>query len=251
MSKVYYNMDTLFLEFMKGNYSVGVYNAAYRIILFILGFWFIFGNVTFPAITQLSAVSSESLARFLSILVRLALTVSLPIAIGGTILGGRIVAFVYPHGFEAGAGAFQILIWSVLIVALSTTYANSLIALDKAKKYMWAVTFGAVANTGLNLLLIPEFDFIGAAVATVLTEAVIFVYLYRELQSICPFQVERIKRIAIASALMGMFVYFVRDLPVLLSIGLGTGVYVGLLVSFKGYTRDEFLTLKKSLSRSS
>jgi O-antigen/teichoic acid export membrane protein len=51
MSKVYYNMDSVFLGFMKSDYSVGIYNAAYKVILFILSFWFIFGNVSFPAIT--------------------------------------------------------------------------------------------------------------------------------------------------------------------------------------------------------
>lgn len=249
MSKVYYNMDSVFLGFMKSDYSVGIYNAAYKVILFILSFWFIFGNVSFPAITQLHTNSSKMLGRFLSILVRVALTVSLPMAIGGTIVAKQIMALIYPDAFGEGVVAFQILIWSVLIIAMSTTYANLLIAIDKAKKYMWAVTLGAIANTGLNLLLIPRFDFVGAGLATVFTETMIFTYLYKAVSKSYPFQVERAKAIVIASVLMGVVLYPLRHLPLAVLVILGAASYLLLLVLFKGYSREELAVLRRSLRR--
>ena len=245
MTKMYYNMDSVFLGFMKGECSVGLYNAAYRIILFILSFLFIFGNVILPAIAKLYAQSSPLLEKFLHRLLRLALMVGLPLTIGVTILGNKIVMLVYGSSFRGSAIALQILIWAVFIIFLSVVYSNSLIAFNKEKRYMYGVATGVAVNTALNFLLIPKFDFKGAAIATVITELTVFFYMRHEFQKVYRLKIDNaVIKIIMASILTGYLLWLMRNLPLYISTISGIVAYSILLLITRVVTKKELLLVR-------
>ena len=49
---------------------------------------------------------------------------------------------------------------------------------EKQKSYSIAITFGAIVNIILNLLLIPKYSYNGAALATLLSEVVVFIGVF-------------------------------------------------------------------------
>lgn len=50
--QIYYNMDSIMLQFMKGEVVVGLYNSAYKIILLIITFGFFVAGAFFPLISN-------------------------------------------------------------------------------------------------------------------------------------------------------------------------------------------------------
>jgi O-antigen/teichoic acid export membrane protein len=96
-------------------------------------------------------------------------------------------------------------------------------------------------NVALNLLIVPRFGFIGAAVMTVVTEAVLvgqYVWLLRTQMRDIQWG-RALMRPLLAALLMGGAVVLLRDLPLLLNVAIGALIYGGLLLVFGVLGKDE------------
>ena len=248
MIQIYYNFDVVMLGFIKGDKVVGWYSAAYKLILLVWGFIPIFVNAVFPLMSRYYKESQEKLRTLISLATRLLSTVALPVGIGGTILARPIMGFFYGEKFNPGIIGFQILIWSVVIILIRCIYEQSFLACNLEKRFMWGVSLGALTNIGLNIILIPYFSLKGAAVATVISELVFSAYLLSYFQV-----VSRIKIMSyslkplVAAALMGLVVYYARNLNLGLSISLGILTYSILIILLKGVTLGEMARLKEEI----
>lgn len=122
-------------------------------------------------------------------------------------------------------------------------------ACDRQKKYMVGVTLGAISNILLNLILIPRFDLAGASVAMVITELVIFVYMYSQFSKIVKIEFYRfLLKPFSASILMGGFLFLTRNhLNLFLWIGIATIIYFTLLFIFRGITFEELRALMQEI----
>jgi len=76
-----------------------------------------------------------------------------------------------------------------LVISMNIFFGNPLIAWGKQKQYSIAIAIGAAANIILNILWIPKYTYIGASMATLLSETAVFTgvfylfnkYTYRKL----------------------------------------------------------------------
>ena len=75
------------------------------------------------------------------------------------------------------AFALAVLGWATVFMALNQQSGNALLALDREHLIMWVTVVNLAVNITTNLLLIPRFSFNGAAMATLITEAVNFAML--------------------------------------------------------------------------
>ena len=243
---VYYFMDTVMLGFMGQDREVGWYNAGYKIVFFVLLFSNVLASVIFPVISKLYKESLDRLKIFLTNFSKLMVLFAVPLGIGGVLLGPRILNLIFGEEYMGGALAFQILLWSASIIYISIVYGNSLQACDRQRIYVKGVGIGALVNVILNLILIPLYSLNGAAVATVLAELAVLVYMYIKLNQLVKvnFMAYLIKPI-IASGVMGIVLYAIQDLNVILSILIGVFVYVIFLILIKGIRNDELGFYKK------
>lgn len=248
MIQVYYNFDTVMLRFMKSEEVVGWYNAAYKVVLFVWAFIPIFVNVIFPLMSKYYQQSKKKLRLLISSATRLMSIIALPLGIGGTILARPIMSFLYGEKYMNGVIAFQILIWTVAIISVRCTYEQSFLACDKEKRYLLGVIVGASTNIVLNLILIPYFSFKGAAMATVISELAFSVYM------LAHFQIVRRVRILkyllkpfLAASIMGVLLYYLRDLNLFFSIVIGVVVYLVAIWALRGVTVAELKELKTQL----
>jgi len=248
MIQIYYNFDIVMLGFIKGDKAVGWYNAAYKLLLLIWGFIPIFVNAVFPLMSRYYKESQEKLRTLISSSTRLLSTVALPVGVGGSILARPIMVFFYGEKFNQGIIAFQILIWSVVIICIRCIYEHSFLACNLEKRFMWGVGLGAVTNIGLNIILIPYFGLKGAAVATVISEFVFSAYMlsYFKLMSRIQIMSYPLKPL-IAAALMGLVVYYARNLNLALSISMGILTYSIFIILLKGITFQEMARLKEEI----
>jgi len=248
MIQVYYNFDVLMLGFMKGEEVVGWYNAAYKLIFLVLAFIPIFINVIFPLMSRYYKESEEKLKTLISSSTKLLATAALPVGVGGTLLARPIMGFLYGDGFSPGIIGFQILIWSVVIIAVRCTYEQSFLACDQEKRYLYGVIFGAATNIVLNLILIPLFSLMGAAIATVISEFVFSAYMFSYFRIVS--QKKMIKyplKPLVAASIMGFVVYYLRNINLFLSILAGISVYLVLIYLLRGITLEEVQEFKVQL----
>lgn len=244
--QIYFNLDTIFLGFMKTDREVGWYTAAYKIILMLImlnKFYFI---SIFPIISRYYKESIEKLSILLSYSAKLAVYLSLPMAVGGMVLARSIMFLFYTKEYAGGVVSFQILIWSVSASFICMVYSDSLIACDRQKEFMYGVAVGAVCNTILNFLLIPGFSLVGAAISTVISELVVLVYMYIAFKSIIYVSFNRyIAKPLIASLIMGFYLYRFSSWNIFILIISGFILYCCAIFLMKGITKAEFLVFKK------
>jgi len=249
MIQIYYNFDIVMLGFMKTDEVVGWYSAVYKVIMIILAFIPLFVNTVFPLMSKYYKESKEKLQTLISSSTRLLSTVTLPVGVGGMILAKPIISFFYPGGeFDNGIIAFQILIWSVVIISIRCIYEQSFLACDREKRYLVGVIIGGITNIVLNIILIPFFSLNGAAIATVISELTFSLYMLFYFQIIKRRTIAKhLLKPSIATIFMGIIIYYVRNLPLFFSILIGIISYTVIMLLIRGVTVKEINWWRKEV----
>ncbi|MCK4223723.1 MAG: flippase [candidate division Zixibacteria bacterium] len=248
--QLYYSFDSVMLGFMKGVTVVGWYNAAYKIVLLFIGFASLFGTAIFPVLSRYYKESFTKLSNFVFQSSRLNIFFGLPIAVGGTILSGQIIQFVYGSAYQSSVLPLQILFWSVFTVYFNCSFAFCLLACDKQKEYMYSVLAGATVNLTLNLILIPKYSMLGASIATIVCEVItlgLILFYSRRIVKAIPW-IDLLKILG-ASAFMGMVLYFFPG-NLLTKVFLGIFVYLAAMIVLRGIKGEDVMWLKRIIKAS-
>ena len=166
-----YNSDLLFIRGFMGRASVGYYAAAYTIISFLLNLGVAYMQSLLPTLTRQGAGTAGE-KNFVASSYALVFAAGLPTAVGGAMLSRHIVGTLFGPEYAPAAGALGILIWSIPISLFRNVGIAALIARDRQDLVLRTTTGSVVANLLLNLALIPILGIVGAAAATVMTEAI-------------------------------------------------------------------------------
>ena len=179
MIQIYYSIDTVLLGLMRSDTEVGWYSAAYRMVLVFTTLGGIIGDVIFPRLSrQNAALSVQQKSRTMLLGAKLLIFASLPIALAGTLYSSQLMTFMFGPSYVNSASALQILIWQVFTVFCNISFAYHLLAAEKNRLYLISVTAGAVINLSLNLVMIPLYGMIGAAVTTIIAETAVLGLLF-------------------------------------------------------------------------
>jgi len=226
---VSYKIDIILLSFYHGDAMVGWYNAPYNLIMMLMIISHSINQSLYPSLTRRYAKDQETVNRVLRRVTKYLLIISLPIALGVTILAQPIVSALYGEAFEHSALALQILIWVLPSMFLTDLFGHTAMAMDDERGVARVNTVNALFNVTLNLLLIPSYGLLGAAVTTVLTEMVgvaQYYFLLRHKVATMDLNATLVRPLA-SGIVMSAFVWMVRDGNLLLAISVGAAVYVG------------------------
>ena len=174
---VYYRCDIILLEQLVNNPAlVGYYAAAYRFLDGIILLAAPLGIIWFRKLRLVSeetALFGRQIA-WMSITMLLAAVV---IIVAVVPFSREIVVFTLGHEYTESAGLLPWLLGALLFILPNGVLTQAAIAKNRESVYALAAGGAAVANIGLNLILIPRFGAIGAAWATIVTEAFLTVAL--------------------------------------------------------------------------
>lgn len=169
---IYNRIDTVILSYFKGNTAVGYYGLAYKIFeVLVLGAAY-YANSVLPVISNLAANDRQQLG----VVYRKSFVVLAWLGVGAA-LANFLMAPVLPYIFGAKY-FYAVAPLQILSLALVVSYFNhlngyTLIALGRQ---WWSFAVALVAlgvNVVLNLWLIPQYSYLGAAFNTFITEALI------------------------------------------------------------------------------
>lgn len=120
-------------------------------------------------------------------LLRRALGVVTVLALAGSavahLLAEPLLVLAYGADYAGAAPLFSWLLVAFLFLAPNYVLTQASVALGLERRYAVAVCVAAVVNVLLNLWLLPRFGALGAAWASVATEAVLMLMLYRGVRS--------------------------------------------------------------------
>ena len=250
LNSVFFRVDSLMLKPMAGDAALGWYGTAYK---FIDGLGIISSSFTlalFPLLSQYAQSSRESLARVFGFALKVLLMVSLPISVGTTLIAPEIILlFAGPEYLPHSAMALQLLIWFLPFSFMNGVTQYLLIAINQQRFITLSFLIATVFNLVANLLLIPTLGYLGAAITTVLSEWVLMIPFWYCLRRYLP-PVPLLGlawRPVLASAIMGLEVWGLRDLNLLLAIALAPVIYGAGLLVLRSFDEEEVALLRRLL----
>ncbi|WCM92442.1 oligosaccharide flippase family protein [Acidovorax sp. NCPPB 2350] len=99
------------------------------------------------------------------------------------VLAEPLLVLAYGADYAGAAPLFSWLLVAFLFLAPNYVLTQAAVALGLERWYAVAVCVAAVVNVSLNLWLLPRFGAVGAAWASIATEAVLMLMLYRGVRS--------------------------------------------------------------------
>jgi len=242
-----YQIDTVLLSAWKGEEAVGLYSAATSILFALLFISRAFREAIFPVMSRLYPSERSTIRRLYRQSARWLLAIALPIAVGGTLIGGKLLTALYGEAFRQSGTALQVIIWAVLFLFLNVPSARLMIVAGEQRPLAWFAVASLGINLLLNALLIPDLSYVGAAVTRLLSSAVFFLLVYgHTYRHLIQFNIAAIApRPLISAAIMATIIWFIKDrLPLLLVMAVGVSSYTATLWLIGFLSADERDLLK-------
>lgn len=230
---IFVSIDLVIMGFFSQIAQAGFYNASKKIIVITTIPAMLIYMSFFPALSKFFKESKEKFHKMWDYYMKLMIILALPAVAGGWAFASRIIDLAYGRQFSPSIAVFQILIFMAGINFVYNPYVLVLIVSGQQKKYLLVNLIGAVVNVCLNLVLIPRYNFYGAAVSAVVTYIILFflaIKFSRKIYPVLSFGPEllKISAIAVISSLAMLAVILqplIYNLNVVFSIAIGILIY--------------------------
>jgi PST family polysaccharide transporter len=169
---LYMRIDQVMLASVAGENEVGLYSAALR----LSEIWYVIPMAIVSTVApSLTATRSQSMSQYyrriqqlFTMLTRIAYLIALPMSV----LSTPLVVFVFGSHYAGAGPILAVHIWTAVFVYLGVATGPWIINEGLGQLQFYRTILGAITNILLNLLLIPKWGGIGAAVATLVSQAV-------------------------------------------------------------------------------
>ena len=176
LDTIYFRIDIVMLLILKSEVAVGFYGVGYK-------FSDLMGAVPIavvtPALTLMVAAWPADAPAFRRTF-RHALIMLMVGAVGACagflVFAEPLVTTLYP-GYRASVEPARLLVVGQALHFLTLLAFTTLVAVRRNRLYPIAMLVGVLINIGLNLVLIPEFSYLGSGWATVITESIVVTVL--------------------------------------------------------------------------
>lgn len=240
------NTDIVMLGFFRDAAEIGLYSAAQKPIQVIYVIPAIIAAAFLPTATKLIHKDNERLKKLLEQTISTTLLIGIPLALGGIVVGRKLIHLFFGDPYLAAAIPFQILLVTVVIVFPSVVIANTIFAYNEQRNFIKLLLLGTLGNILLNFLLIPKYGIVGSAFATIGAEISANTFIWRKMKKINHFRVlPHLKKIITASVLMTALTIFMQYIGVnlILNIFLSAAFYFTALKLLKEPLLDNIKSL--------
>jgi O-antigen/teichoic acid export membrane protein len=218
-----FSADAVILGFWHGDAAVGWYSAAYRLVFNLVAVVGGFLVVITPSLTREYVTDPARVGRIVRLSVQGMMLLSLPTAVGVSILADPIVGLLYGDAYAPSGAILALICWDVPLLLFNAFCGNVTAAIHLEREAAKVYLLSAIVNVALNLLLIPVYGAQAAALATLVSDGLsatrfaVLLHQHIDLGRISM----RVARVVLASALMGGVVWMTRSLDLPFSIVAG------------------------------
>jgi len=164
---LYTQADVWILGMFTSTDTVGIYGIASKLVLLVYFPMMAFAVIIPPLISSIHASGNlDELRKMVSQSTRWILSMAMPIILILSLEGEYILKYVYGPQFTAGYVPLLILVTGQLIKSCAGLIGVILQMTGEHKMYMKITIIWGIINIILNIILIPRFGMIGAALST-------------------------------------------------------------------------------------
>ncbi len=214
LQTLYLRVDVVIISLLLTASAVGVYGVSTRVLESFLVLGVFFGQAILPKMSS----EEDNLTQHSKTLVwgmEMLLLFSLPIIIGISAFSSNIVSllsssdFLSKPGFLGSDTLLLILIPTVLFAYLNQLFSFALVSQNKQRYLLIVNGLALGANVALNLIFLPLYGLLAAALSTVVCELFVFGLLFRYVlkRFTLPFSFSNIFRILFMNGILAGLIY--------------------------------------------
>jgi len=175
---IYAGMDIPLLSWIKGDAEVGLYYAAGMFAKALVFFTLAINMAILPAVSKVGGKFPERLGEVWERLVRYAWILVIPLVVLAPVLARPFLIFQEHQFIEAWPATW------LTMGAMNFTFMTAIsfpffIVLNKQKMITWVVIAGLGLKVAMDLITIPLWGYMGAAITVCISEFVVLVVLFR------------------------------------------------------------------------
>lgn len=255
MGVLYYRLDTILLSLITDNAVVGWYGAGYRLfdtLVFLPSL--VIGTIMYPVFSKFSTTSQANLKLAVEKSMNFLLFVAIPTSTFLIVAAPDIIGFLYHNPqFDHAIPVLQLLAPGLVFLYINSVHGSVIVSTKNEKKSTLMAGIALLFNLTLNLILIPIYQHIGAAVSTSLTEMLLFsMGLFFVPRSLLPVKSLRVgAKVLIASLIMAVVTwplhYLHNNLHILLLLPIAMVVYIGSALLIGAIPHEDLSALYKAI----
>ncbi len=185
MITLYVNCDVTMLGWIKGDYEVGIYSLSVKVYTIIKNILVAIYIVALPRLSKY--IGERKIADFKKLYTDLCCSISLlliPIAFGTISISKEITFILGGEEYADSVNSLVILTIGLVFAVFGGLLTSCLnVPLGRENINLRATVIGAISNLALNFVCIPFCGQIGAAITTLLSELLVFLYCFVVLPS--------------------------------------------------------------------
>jgi len=169
---IYMRIDQVMLRSMVSEYEVGIFSAALPIST---AFYFIPMAISLsvaPTLARRKRDNPVGYERAIAQLFSVMWWTMLPMSVLIAMTSRQLVMLLYGHAYAATSAVLAIHVFGNIPIALGIAQSNWIINERKNMFSLYRTVAGAISNVVLNLVLIPMYGAVGAALASVAAQVI-------------------------------------------------------------------------------
>lgn len=174
---IYIKSDITVLGFFRSDSEVGIYTLSSKIYMIIKALLNAAITVTIPRLA--SYLGSNKIIEYQNLLNKLRkglCIIVFPVVVGLFFMAEEIILLLGGTEYHSGYIPLTILCIALILAVFSTFYAQGILVVNRNEKHFFAATtISAIVNIVINILFIPQFGMICAALSTLLAELIVVV----------------------------------------------------------------------------
>lgn len=233
---IYVQLDTVMLGFMSSAKNVGYYSSGLKINKMLLSLVTSLGAVLLPRLSYYIANNmKDDFNRLLKRSFEVIWILCLPIVAALMLLSKEIIVLFAGNQYLPASICIIITAPVILFIGLTNIFGIQILyPLGRDKEVVYSVTAGAILAFLLNLLLIPYFAHVGAAIATLISELIVLIIqiivISKEYRILMPFHT--IFKYIVATILLTILIIIIKLIITTFWLRLTIAIPIGILLYF-------------------
>lgn len=250
---LFFRVDVFVIQAAQGDSALGTYDAAYKFVNMLIILPAYFTLAIFPILSRYAVDGGNALLSAFQRASRFMLIVAWPITIATLALAPWMILVLGGDAFlPASADVLRVIIWFLPLSFVNGVIQYTLIAANQQRTISGAFALAVGFNFLANMIFVPVFGYMAAAVITILTEFVLFTPLAIAMRRHVgqPGWISLFGRPTIAGLAMGAMT--IALVPVIGAVGGLIVASLGFLVVLwivGGMTGEDIATLRQLLER--
>jgi O-antigen/teichoic acid export membrane protein len=175
LMNLFFRVDVFVIQAAQGDAALGTYDAAYKYVNMLIILPAYFTLAIFPILSRYALSGGDDLLKAFRLASKFLLIVAWPITIGTLVLAPWMIRLLGGDAFlPDSADVLRVIIWFLPLSFVNGVIQYTLIAANQQRTISAAFGLAVGFNFLANLVLVPIYGYMAAAVITILTEFVLF-----------------------------------------------------------------------------